>query len=65
MSSIRTIFVPYDFSEYAEAALAVADGLAQQLEADLYLFHVVQPPLYLDASESWATCNEYVVGCFH
>jgi nucleotide-binding universal stress UspA family protein len=51
MNSIRTIFVPYDFSEYSEAALAVADGLAQQLEADLHLFHVVQPPPYLYASE--------------
>jgi nucleotide-binding universal stress UspA family protein len=51
MSSIRTIFVPYDFSEYSEAALAVADGLAQQLEADLHLFHLLQPPLYLYASE--------------
>ncbi|MCP4906202.1 MAG: universal stress protein [bacterium] len=51
MNSIRTIVVPYDFSEHSDVALDVADGLAQQLDADLHLLHVLQPPSYVYSSE--------------
>ncbi len=51
MKSIRTIIVPYDYSEYSEGALARADGLAQQLDSDLHLLHVIRPPTYVYAGE--------------
>lgn len=46
MHSIRKIIVPYDFSEHAEAALEVADGLAAELGAELHLLHVVHHSPY-------------------
>ena len=50
MNAIRTILVPYDFSEYSREALEIAVDLAGQLMArTLYLLHVVKPPLYLHA----------------
>jgi len=38
----KTILVPYDFSDHANAALAVADDLAKRFGADLHLLHVLQ-----------------------
>ncbi len=37
---IKTILVPTDFSENAQAAFEMACHLAQQLEANIYLLHV-------------------------
>ena len=37
----KTIVVPYDFSEHADAALAVADDLAKRFGAELHLLHVI------------------------
>jgi nucleotide-binding universal stress UspA family protein len=37
----RTILVPTDFSEHAEAALAYAAGLAGPLDATIHLLHVI------------------------
>lgn len=54
MSMIRTIVVPYDFSEYADAALDVALELARALGAELHLLHVLQPPAYAYGSELYA-----------
>ena len=51
MSSIRTIIVPHDFSEYAEAALDLALELSGALAAELHLLHVLQPPAYAYGSE--------------
>jgi universal stress protein A len=41
MYSIRTIVVPYDFSQHSMAALDVANGLATRLGASLHLLHVI------------------------
>lgn len=46
MHAIRTIVVAHDFSEHAEAALGVATELAERIQADLHLLHVVQPPSF-------------------
>jgi universal stress protein A len=46
MNSIQTIVVPYDFTDQSNAALKVADRLAQQFGADLHLLHVLQPLPY-------------------
>ncbi len=54
MSTIRTIVVPHDFSEYAEAALNVALELTWALGAELHLLHVFQPPAYAYGSELYA-----------
>lgn len=51
MSVIRTILVPHDFSDYAEAALDYAVELGGALGAQLHLLHVLQPPAYAYASE--------------
>ena len=51
MSSIRTIIVPHDFSEYAEAALDLGLELSGALGAELHLLHVLQPPAYAYGSE--------------
>ena len=51
MSSIRTIVVPHDFSEFAEAALDVGQEIAAALGANLHLLHVLQPPAYAYGSE--------------
>ena len=51
MSSFKTIVVPYDFTDQSNAALDVADGLAQQFGAELHLLHVLQPPPYAYAQE--------------
>jgi nucleotide-binding universal stress UspA family protein len=45
MSEFRTFVVPYDFSPHAVAALAAARDLAQRLDADLHLLHVVHIPM--------------------
>lgn len=54
MSRIQTIVVPHDFSEFAEAALDVAQELATALGANLYLLHVLPPPAYAYGSELYA-----------
>jgi universal stress protein A len=54
MSSIRTIVVPHDFSEYADAALDVALELSQALNAELHLLHILQPPAYAYGGELYA-----------
>lgn len=46
MKPIRTIVVAHDFTECAEAALGAAVDLAQQLDAELHLLHVVRPPSF-------------------
>jgi len=43
----RRIVVPTDFSDYAEKAWALAQGLASALDSEVVLAHVfVEPPLY-------------------
>lgn len=54
MTSIRTIVVPHDFSEYAKAALDVAHELTSALGASLHLLHVLQPPAYAYGSELYS-----------
>lgn len=54
MSTIRTILVPHDFSEYADAALALATELAKALDAELHLLHVIQPPAYAYSGELYS-----------
>ena len=54
MSTIRTIVVPHDFSDFAEAALDVGIELANALGADLHLLNVLQPPAYAYGSELYA-----------
>jgi len=51
MTLIKTILVPHDFSEYADAALGLAVDLGFSLDADLHLLHVVQPPAYAYSGE--------------
>ena len=51
MSSIQTIVVAHDFSEHADIALGIAVELAVELDADLHLLHVLQPPSYAYGSE--------------
>ena len=43
MTDYRTILVPYDFSEHADAALSTAVDVAGRLGADCHLLHIVQP----------------------
>ena len=54
MSSIRTIVVPHDFSEFAASALDVGQELATALGANLHLLHILQPPAYAYGSELYA-----------
>lgn len=42
---MTTILVPTDFSTYGDAAIAYAVTLARQLDATLYLLHVVTIPV--------------------
>ena len=46
MASYKTFVVPYDFSEYANAAVRVAADLAKQMGGKLHLVHVIPQPLY-------------------
>jgi nucleotide-binding universal stress UspA family protein len=48
---IGRIVVPYDFSQYARAALDAALELADQFDAELHLVHVVQTPAFGYGSE--------------
>jgi len=43
MSTIHTILVPTDFSEYSDAAFRVASSLASEQEARLIVLHVNPP----------------------
>jgi nucleotide-binding universal stress UspA family protein len=45
---MKTIFVPTDFSRYAENALLYAAALADTLQASLVIFHAYWVPLYED-----------------
>ena len=45
MPEYRTILVPHDFSEDADAALDTAVDLARRLHAELHLLHSYQQPL--------------------
>jgi len=46
MNPIRTIVVPYDFSSHSEAALEIANEMAELFGAELHLLHVVRPLPY-------------------
>jgi nucleotide-binding universal stress UspA family protein len=46
MPTAKTILVPTDFTEYGDAAVAYAAGLAKQLDATLHLLHVVTFPVF-------------------
>lgn len=52
MIRIRTILVPTDFSEQAEAARLYACQFAEQFSSRVHLLHVVLPPYLYDA---WGT----------
>ena len=41
-STKRTILLPTDFSEYSEIATDYAISLAQEYEAEVYIFHVLE-----------------------
>ncbi len=47
MPDYRTLLVPFDFSENAQAALDTAVDLARQLKSDCHLVHVVQSYPYM------------------
>jgi nucleotide-binding universal stress UspA family protein len=40
---VKTILVPFDFSEYADRALSWAVGLAKDGDAKILLLHVTPP----------------------
>jgi universal stress protein A len=44
MNAIRKILVPTDFSAHADEAFRVAHTLARLTGAEVFLFHVAQPP---------------------
>jgi nucleotide-binding universal stress UspA family protein len=44
MSTIHTILVPTDFSEYSDAAFRFASSLASEQDARLIVLHVNPPP---------------------
>jgi len=45
MTSIRTILHPMDFSKQSEFAFHVAGALARDYGAELYIVHVMPPPI--------------------
>jgi nucleotide-binding universal stress UspA family protein len=49
MVVVRRILMATDFSDYSNEALDHAVYLAQNLEADLYLLHVFEPPFFSHA----------------
>jgi nucleotide-binding universal stress UspA family protein len=49
---LEKIVVGCDFSADGELALSYASSLAQELQADLFLLHVVEPPAYQDLTPS-------------
>ncbi len=51
MSLIKSILVPYDFSDGAAAALRYAASLADALDADIQLLHVWEPGPYVDPTQ--------------
>ena len=50
MINLKTILVPFDFSECSEAALRYGLELARRFDAHVHLLHVVQDPL----TQPWA-----------
>lgn len=46
MKSLRTLVVPYDFSEPSQTALRTAARLACRLGASLHLLHVIELPAF-------------------
>src|SRR5262245_38991281 len=46
--NVRTVLVPVDFSENAEAAAQYASDLAQKFGAKLHLMHVVEPASFVN-----------------
>ncbi|HUL73245.1 MAG TPA: universal stress protein [Vicinamibacterales bacterium] len=52
MTPIRTILVPTDLSDPADAAWKFAQGLARSLKSRIHLLHVVSTPFLYDA---WGT----------
>ena len=60
MSDYRTIVVPYDFSEHADAALTTAADLAAHFGSDLHLLFVV--PLATYAYANFPAANPTVPG---
>jgi len=50
MINLKTILVPFDFSECSEAALRYGLELARRFDARVHLLHVVQDPL----TQPWA-----------
>ena len=54
MLPVRTILCPTDFSEPAEAAIAIAAELAGHFASELVLLHVVAPPTPVAAEPAFA-----------
>ncbi|WP_194774474.1 universal stress protein [Pararhodonellum marinum] len=55
---MKTILVPFDFSEEAQNALEFAEGLASKINAHLQLVHVIELP----GSQSFNTMGEASLG---
>ena len=52
MATLRRILIATDFSDYSKEALDHAVYLAKSVNANLYLFHVFEQPLYNPAVSS-------------
>ncbi len=50
MTAIRRILITTDFSDCSKEALQHAIYLARQLDAELYLLHVFEPPVYTQSN---------------
>ncbi|MBT8274439.1 MAG: universal stress protein, partial [Bacteroidia bacterium] len=58
---MKKILVPTDFSEQAENALHVAAQLARKHDAEIYLLHLLELPLYqVDALSTHSDLPEAV-----
>jgi universal stress protein A len=61
--SFKRVLVAHDFSDYSELALQYAFSLAQEHQAELYLLHVLDPPLLREPELAWSPST--VEGNYH
>jgi len=58
MTTIKRILMATDFSDYSKEALDYAVYLARNLDADVYLLHVFEPPFYPPSGRSLQVPHE-------
>ncbi len=46
MTDFKSLMIPHDFSPHARAALEIGTQLAQKLDGNISLVHIIQPPAY-------------------